>query len=387
MDPKGKGMVVNDKEKESIFNEPREDKPTNSGSSHKKKDGKKKRCIKKIIYYDSDASSSSPREDDDDDSSKKKPINQNYSFDYSRIPFNSNAHLLSIPFGKPPHFDGEDYSFWSHKMRSHLFSLHPSIWEIVENGMHFDSRDNPLFINEQIHKNAQATTVLLASLCRDEYNKVSGLDNAKQIWDTLKISHEGSDATMITKMELVEGELGRFAMIRGEEPTQTYNKLKTLVNKIRSYGSTRWTDHDVVRLMLRSFTVIDPHLVNLIRENPRYTKMTPEEILGNFVSGRMMVKEARYVDDALNGPLPVYEPQPVALKATSSKEALPSKVAQVEAAGLNEYEMALNIKRFKTTLKGRKEYPNKNKTRGKRSCFKCGKTGHFIANCPDNDSD
>jgi hypothetical protein len=70
---------------------------------------------------------------------------------------------------------------------------------------------------------------------------------------------------MITKMELVEGELGRFTMIRGEEPTQTYNKLKNLVNKIRSYGNTRWTDHDVVRLMLRSFTVIDPHLVNLIR--------------------------------------------------------------------------------------------------------------------------
>jgi hypothetical protein len=78
--------------------------------------------------------------------------------------------------------------------------------------------------------------------------------------------------------------------------------------------------------MLRPFTVIDPHLVNLIHENPRYTKMTPEEILGKFVSGRMMVKEARYVDDALNGPLPVYEPQPVALKATSSRETLPSKV-------------------------------------------------------------
>jgi hypothetical protein len=59
MDPKGKGMVVNDKEKETLFNEPRDDKPTDSGSSHKKKDGKKKRCIKKIIYYDSDASSSS----------------------------------------------------------------------------------------------------------------------------------------------------------------------------------------------------------------------------------------------------------------------------------------------------------------------------------------
>jgi hypothetical protein len=108
MDPKGKGMVVNDKEKESIFNEPRDDKPTNSGSSHKKKDGKKKRRIKKIVYYDSDESSSSPRDDDDE---KKKSVSSNFSFDYSRIPFNSNAHLLSIPLGKPPHFDGEDYSF------------------------------------------------------------------------------------------------------------------------------------------------------------------------------------------------------------------------------------------------------------------------------------
>jgi hypothetical protein len=116
----------------------------------------------------------------------------------------------------------------------------------VETGMHFDSSDNPIFINKKIHMNAQATTVLLASICRDEYNKVSGLDNAKQIWATLKISHEGNDATMITKMELVEGELERFAMKRGEEPTETYNRLKTLVNKIRSYGSTRWMDHDVV---------------------------------------------------------------------------------------------------------------------------------------------
>jgi hypothetical protein len=49
--------------------------------------------------------------------------------------------------------------------------------------------------------------------------------------------------------------------------------------------------------------------------------------------------------------------------------------------------MALIIKRFNTTLKGRKEHPSKSKTKGKRSCFKCGKIGHFIANCPDNDSD
>jgi hypothetical protein len=112
-------------------------------------------------------------------------------------------------------------------------------------------------------------------------------------------------------------------------------------------------DHDVVRLMLRSFIVLDPHLVNSIRENPRYTKMSPEEILGKFVSGRMMIKEARYVDDAQNGPMPIHEPQTVALKAISSRETLPSKVAQVEAVGLNEEEMAL-ITDNDTQFTGRK---------------------------------
>jgi hypothetical protein len=79
--------------------------------------------------------------------------------------------------------------------------------------------------------------VLLPSLCRDEYHKVSGLDTAKEIWDTLKITREGNDITMFTKMELVEGEMGRFSIKRGEEPTDTYNRLKTLVNKIQRYGN------------------------------------------------------------------------------------------------------------------------------------------------------
>jgi hypothetical protein len=71
--------------------------------------------------------------------------------------------------------------------------------------------------------------------------------------------------------------------------------------------------------MLRSFTVLDPHLVNSIRENPRYTKMMPEEILGKFVSERMMIKEARYVDEALNGPMPIYEPHTLLSKQQAAE--------------------------------------------------------------------
>ena len=85
MDPKGKGIVINDKEKESFVNEPKDDKPTDSGSGHRRKDGKKKktRRIKEIVYYDSDESSSSQKDDDHD--KQRKPVNSNFSFVSFRI--------------------------------------------------------------------------------------------------------------------------------------------------------------------------------------------------------------------------------------------------------------------------------------------------------------
>jgi hypothetical protein len=37
---------------------------------------------------------------------------------YPRI--SRRTPLLSVPLGKPPMFEGEDYSMWSDKMRHHL---------------------------------------------------------------------------------------------------------------------------------------------------------------------------------------------------------------------------------------------------------------------------
>jgi hypothetical protein len=62
------------------------------------------------------------------------------------------------------------------------------------------------------HFNSQATSILFASLCREEYNKVQGLKTSKEIWDVLKTAHEGDKVTKITKQETIEGELGRFVL-------------------------------------------------------------------------------------------------------------------------------------------------------------------------------
>jgi hypothetical protein len=72
MDPKGNEIMIDEKEIVNN-NEPKGEKPIDSGSN-KNKDGKKKRHIKKVVYYGSDASSSSPKDEEEDDSSSKKKI-------------------------------------------------------------------------------------------------------------------------------------------------------------------------------------------------------------------------------------------------------------------------------------------------------------------------
>jgi hypothetical protein len=206
---------------------------SSSIKSHRRGDKKKKK-MKKVVYYETDSSSPSTSSAESSTTSKRHERKK-----YSKMPLHyprisKRAPLLSVPLGKPPYFDGEDYCMWSDKMRHHLTSLHESIWDIVEFGAQapkVGDKDHDSDEAAQIrHFNSQATSIFLASLCREEYNKVQGLKSAKEIWDVLKTAHEGDEVTKITKRETIEGDLGRFVLNKGEEPQAMYNRLKTMVN-------------------------------------------------------------------------------------------------------------------------------------------------------------
>jgi hypothetical protein len=95
--------------------------------------------------------------------------------------------------------------------------------------------------------------------------------------------------TKITKRETIEGELGRFVLNKGEEPQAMYNRLKTMVNQVRNLGSTKWDDHKIVKVILRSLVFHNPTQVQLIYGDPRYKQMSPEEVIGKFVSFELMI--------------------------------------------------------------------------------------------------
>jgi hypothetical protein len=181
------------------------------------------------------------------------------------------------------------------------------------------------------------------------------------------------------------GELSRIILNQGEEPQAMYNRLKTLVNQVRNLGSTKWDDHEMVKVILRSLVFRNPTQVQLIRGDPRYKLMSPEEVIGKFVSFELMIKGSKQIVE--QGGTSTPEVQPVAFKATEEKkeESTTSRLP-IDASKVNNEEMALIIKSFRQILKQRKgrDY----KPRSKKVCYKCGKPGHFIAKCSiSSDSD
>jgi hypothetical protein len=249
---------------------------------------------------------------------------------------------------------------WSDKMRHHLTSLHESIWDIVEFGEQVPQVGDKDYDSDKAtqirHFNSQATSILLASLCREEYNKVQGLKTAKEIWDILKTAHEG------------------------EEPQAMYNRLKTMVNQVRNLGSTKWDDHEMVKVILRSLVFRNPTQVQLIHGDPRYKLMSPEEVIGKFVSFELMIKDSKHIVNLEQGATSTPEMQPIAFKATEDKEESTSSRLPIDASKLDNEEMALIIKSFRQILKQRR---GKNyKSHSKKVCYRCGKSGHFIAKCP-----
>jgi hypothetical protein len=154
-----------------------------------------------------------------------------------------------------------------------------------------------------------------------------------------------------------------------------------MVNQVHNLWSTKWDDHEMVKVILRSLVFRNPTQIQLIRGDRRYKLMSLEEVIDKFVSFELMIKDSKHVVNLEQGTTSTHEVQPVAFKATEEekKESTSSRLP-IDASKLDNEEMALIIKSFRQILKQRrgKDY----KSRSKKVCYRCGKSGHFIAKCP-----
>jgi hypothetical protein len=151
-------------------------------------------------------------------------------------------------------------------MKNYLYSLHPEVCHVVCDGVDFLDEDKQPTSDQlqKLHRNAQAISVLTSSVDKEEFNRVNGLDVAKDVGTTLRMAHEGSNPVRMAKIEMLEGQPNRFGMFDDEIPQDTFNRLKKMVKKAKPLGFKKSTDCMLTKRLMREYTPMNYNVVALI---------------------------------------------------------------------------------------------------------------------------
>jgi hypothetical protein len=100
---------------------------------------------------------------------------------------------------------------------------------------------------------------------KEEFNRVDGLEEDKNVWTTLRMAYEGSNPVRNAKIDMLEGKLNRFVKFNDKTHQDMFNRLKKLINKAKDLRSKKWTDRILMEHMMRDYTPMNYNVVVLIR--------------------------------------------------------------------------------------------------------------------------
>jgi hypothetical protein len=126
-------------------------------------------------------------------------------------------------------------------------------------------------------------------------------EEAKDVWTTLRMAHEGSKPVRKAKIDMLEGQLNRFVMFDDETPQDMFNRLMKLVNKAKALVSKKWTDRMLMEHMMRAYTPMNYNMVALIHQDPTYKRMSSVDVLGRIMNHEMYIEEANHVKNLSKG--------------------------------------------------------------------------------------
>ena len=286
---------------------------------------------------------------------------------------------------RPPMFNGKFYTYWKNRMEIFIKAENYQVWRVIEVGDYEVTKT--LSNNEVVPKeiseydredfdkmeiNAKAVKLLHCGLGPHEHNRVMGCKSAKQIWDLLEITHEGTSEVKRSKIDLLMSKYERFEMMPKETIQDMLTRFTNITNELVSLGKDIPIDEQV-RKVLRSLPQDEKWRakVTTLMETKDFTKFNIEQLAGSLLTHELHLGTSGENSRSKG----------LALKAEESNE---SEEDDEEAAML--------VRRFKRAFnRNRSSYRNSGRklTSSKKDyeCHKCGFSEHFIKDCPQWDNE
>ena len=117
--------------------------------------------------------------------------------------------------GRPPLFDGTNFSFWKKRMTYYLMSLGPEVWHFSQNQDQMNST-LPIDLDERkaYIANAKALNSITSGITDSEFTKFMHCTSAKEMWEKLVGLYDGDSKV---KKEKLQTHRRQFESLRMED--------------------------------------------------------------------------------------------------------------------------------------------------------------------------
>ena len=281
---------------------------------------------------------------------------------------------------KPPVFDGIDYPFWKSRMETYIQAQGYAIWRKVKVRFVVPADENINAGNmADVEANAKARNIIIQGLSRSEFDRISHLSSAHDIWVTLDAYHEGTTQIKTVRQDQFKREYNKFEMLAGESLDECFARFHKILSNLRAVGLT-YPDSDNARQILTALdlrvwemkvtTIKDTTDLSTLTLDALYSRLKTHEI--DVVSRRSKSQSMALVTD------------PSSASGLSSDSSCGFSLAALcditddQLEQLADDQLALLARRFSHAYKGRRD----KKRGGPVICFECGGPNHIRANCP-----
>ena len=103
----------------------------------------------------------------------------------------------------PSYFDGSNYAFWKVRMRAFLCSIDDSVWDAVNiswTRLEAAKSTWDKAALATLNANRKALNAIFCGVSLDEFHRISHIIIAKEAWQILETSYEGTKKVKDTKL-------------------------------------------------------------------------------------------------------------------------------------------------------------------------------------------
>jgi hypothetical protein len=229
--------------------------------------------------------------------------------------------------------------------------------------------------------NNNAVDYLYRALCRSEFEWVQTDDLAYMIWEQLKNAHAGNAQVQARLFATYRREYENFTHLPGESIDAMFQRFMVIVNNMRANVVVLpYDDHDrAVKLLHSLDRTVWSGKVEAILESEKYETLTMDDLFSKLKSSEVDCGVHAKIENPT-------DPHSLALVSGSRTNANISSrqlslsclvsMPDEEFDMLEEEDLSLVSRRFE------RMYMNqKNTQKSPSMCYRCGKHGHFIAEC------